>query len=610
MDRDQREPPPHTSSNGYFVPDVTYLDPGNRRMRIVTIGAGFSGIMYAYRFQNELENVEHVIYEKNGDIVPSHSYVYNFALNPYWSELYSSSDSIWKYLDRVCRVWDLRKYMQFNSRVIEATWNEDLGKWMLKVEQTYSDESTSVLEDECDVLIQATGMLNNPKLPQIQGLGSFKGRVVHTAQWPDDFTAAEWTGKKIVIVGAGSSSIQATPGMQPYAKELHVFIRSKSWLASVQPNYGLKPVCEARISLAQPQQRDTDIRVQGSQEEQESFARDHAKLVSQARVYEAGANRVWKALFKDSPEQEALRSRFQQIMRDELEDETLVKGLVPDFAVGCRRTSPGRAFMQALKKPNVFPHFTALAKVRETSVIGADGSEIADVDAIVLATGFDTTYLPRFNVVGMNGVSLRAKFTPNPDSYLGIGVPDFPNFILTFGPTFPVLTGSVTASISAVADYAIQMIKKIQAEDLLSVCPRQDVTDQFNEHCQTMLHGTVWEDHCNSWYKRPSDGRITAVWPGSALHFQEVVRHPRWEDFHIKSRNKLNMWAFLGRGFTRTERDVNADIAPYMNVDNLDLAFYDYDRFPLRKEAAPTPSQAREQTLRPRPEAVERNGGP
>ncbi|KIW80202.1 hypothetical protein Z517_06817 [Fonsecaea pedrosoi CBS 271.37] len=589
MERDQREPPPHTSSNGYFVPDVTYLDPGNRRMRIVTIGAGFSGIMYAYRFQNELENVEHVIYEKNGDIggtwlenrypncaFPSHSYVYNFALNPYWSELYSSSDSIWKYLDRVCRVWDLRKYMQFNCRVIEATWNEGLGKWMLKVEQTYSDESTCVLEDECDVLIQATGMLNNPKLPEIQGLGSFKGRVVHTAQWPDEFNAAEWTGKKIVIVGAGSSSLQATPGMQPYAKELHVFIRSKSWLASVQPNYGV---------------------IQGSQEEQESFARDHAKLVSQARVYEAGANRVWKALFKDSPEQEAFRSRFQQIMRDELEDETLVKGLVPDFAVGCRRTSPGRAFMQALKKPNVFPHFTALAKVRETSVIGADGSEIADIDAIVLATGFDTTYLPRFNVVGMNGISLRAKFTPNPDSYLGIGVPVLIYFIVTFGPTFPVLTGSVTASISAVADYAIQMIKKIQAEDLLSVCPRQDITDQFNEHCQTMLHGTVWEDHCNSWYKRPSDGRITAVWPGSALHFQEVVRHPRWEDFHIKSRNKLNS-------------DINADIAPYMNVDNLDLAFYDYDRFPLRKEAAPTPSQAREQTLRPRPEAVERNGGP
>ncbi|OAL38579.1 hypothetical protein AYO20_02229 [Fonsecaea nubica] len=511
MDRDQREPPPHTNSNGYFVPDVTYLDPGNRRMRIVTIGAGFSGIMYAYRFQNELENVEHVIYEKNGDIGGTwleNRYPNCACDGKSFTIVIAVNDSIWKYLDRVCRVWDLRKYMQFNSRVIEATWNEDLGKWMLKVEQTYSDESTSVLEDECDVLIQATGMLNNPKLPETQGLGSFKGRVVHTAQWPDDFNAAEWTGKKIVIVGAGSSSIQATPGMQPYAKELHVFIRSKSWLASVQPNYGF-----VRLAFLWPNLNNVILT-----SEFKGLKKNKRVLpvITQNwfRKHESMKQEVWKALFKDSLEQEALRSRFQQIMRDELEDETLVKGLVPDFAVGCRRTSPGRAFMQALKKPNVFPHFTALAKVRETSVIGADGSEIADIDAIVLATGFDTTYLPRFNVVGMNGISLRAKFTPNPDSYLGIGVPDFPNFILTFGPTFPVLTGSVTASISAVADYAIQMIKKIQAEDLLYVCPRQDITDQFNEHCQTMLHGTVWEDHCNSWYKRPSDGRITAVWPG------------------------------------------------------------------------------------------------
>lgn len=88
------------------------------------------------------------------------------------------------------------------------------------------------------------------------------------------------------------------------------------------------------------------------------------------------------------------------------------------------------------------------------------------------------------------------------------------DFVISFGPTFPILTGSVTASLSAVADYAIQMIKKIQAEDLHSVTPRQDVSEQFNEHCQTMLHGTVWEEDCNSWYKRKSDGRITAVWPG------------------------------------------------------------------------------------------------
>ena len=87
------------------------------------------------------------------------------------------------------------------------------------------------------------------------------------------------------------------------------------------------------------------------------------------------------------------------------------------------------------------------------------------------------------------------------------------SFEVFFGPTFSVLAGSVNASLTAVADLAIAVIHKIQTEDIRSISPKQSATDQFNEHTQTMLHGTVWEDECNSWYKN-EDGHITAVWPG------------------------------------------------------------------------------------------------
>jgi len=195
---------------------------------------------------------------------------------------------------------------------------------------------------------------------------------------------------------------------------------------------------------------------------------------------------------------------------------------------------------------------------------------------------------------------LAEKFTPRPDSYLGLSTPGFPNFVLFFGPSFPVLAGSVTASLTAVADLAIAMIRKIQTEDLWSIAPREDVTNLFNEHAQTMLHGTVWEDACNSWYKN-QDGRITAVWPGSALHFQDVIRSPRWEDWEIKYMNKHNMFAYLGLGFTTIERDPDADKAPYMNVEKLDPAFYDFEKYPWRVEPSPTAAQARKLTLKPRP---------
>ncbi|KAH3940636.1 hypothetical protein HBH98_219190 [Parastagonospora nodorum] len=581
----------HTNKHGYTVPDITYKDPNNRRLRVVTIGTGFSGVLLAYKLKNETENVEHVMYEKNGDIggtwlenkypncacdVPSHSYTYNFALNPFWPELYSKSDQIWIYLDRVCRAFDLRKYMHFNSRVIEAKWSEDDSRWDLKIEQSYADETKKIVYDHCDVLLQVTGLLNHPIVPSIEGLENFRGRVLHTAQWPDDYGESQWKGQRMVIIGAGSSSVQTTPGVQPHVKHLDIFIRSKAWLASAQPDNVAKPTF--------------------SKNEQEEFLNDKAKLVSQARIYEEKVNMIWKAMLNDSPEQKVLQERSREKMRKHLKRPELIEALTPDFPVGCRRTTPGVPFMEALTQPNVNTHFTAVSKITETSVIGEDGTEVKDVDAIVMATGFDTTYRPHFDVIGQNGISLRDKFTPDPDSYLSMAVPGFPNFITFFGPTFPVLAGSVTASLTAIADFAIKMINKIQAENLRGLAPKQSVTDQFNTHVQTALHGFVWSNDCNSWYTR-RDGRVTAVWPGSALHYQDVVSSPRWEDWEITYKNPHNMWAYLGLGFTKTERDPKADKAPYLTVDCLDPAFYNLASTPLFEGKPPTAEEARKRSL-------------
>ena len=160
--------------------------------------------------------------------------------------MYSSSDSIWVYLDRVCQVFGLRKYMNFNSHVREARWNEELGRWDLVIERDFGDHIETI-RDHCDVLLQATGLLNNPKLPDIPGIDSFKGRKVHTAQWPDDYREKDWAGETVAIIGGGSSSVQTTPGMQPHVKQLHVYLRSRTWLASAQPDNPHGPVCMFHI---------------------------------------------------------------------------------------------------------------------------------------------------------------------------------------------------------------------------------------------------------------------------------------------------------------------------------------------------------------------------
>lgn len=163
--------------------------------------------------------------------------------------------------------------------------------------------------------------------------------------------------------------------------------------------------------------------------------------------------------------------------------------------------------MSAIQKENVDVHFTAVDEIDETGVIGNDGKH-REVDTIVCATGFDVTYKPRFPVIGRNGVDLYEKWKNEPESYLGLGCPDMPNWIMFVGPTWPVENGSVTGPLFGVAEYTIQIIKKMQRDRIKSWVPRQDITDRFNEHAQEWIKHTVWKSDCRSWYKNNETGRV------------------------------------------------------------------------------------------------------
>ncbi|KAK6431576.1 hypothetical protein LTR95_012260, partial [Oleoguttula sp. CCFEE 5521] len=200
-------------SGGYEIrQDVTWGDPKNRKLKVLTIGGGVSGILMAYQIQKLTENVEHVIYEKNEDIagtwlenrypgcacdIPSHAYTYNFALNPDWPRFFSYSPDIFKYLEKVVSTFDLRKYMTFNTEVTGCFWNEEKGQWLVKLRQTKPGQEPRELEDTCDLLLHGTGILNNFKWPDIPGLkDKFKGKVVHTARWPKDYQKEQWANDR------------------------------------------------------------------------------------------------------------------------------------------------------------------------------------------------------------------------------------------------------------------------------------------------------------------------------------------------------------------------------------------------------------------------------
>ncbi|KAK5112948.1 hypothetical protein LTR62_003770 [Meristemomyces frigidus] len=559
-------------SSGYNIdPDSTYNDPNNRKLKVLTIGAGVTGILLAYRLQKDTPNVEHVIYEKNSDIggtwlenrypgcacdIPSHAYTYQFALNPDWPRFFSYSPDIWKYLDKVCNTFDLRKYMTFNTEVTGAYWDDGKGEWKVELRETRNGEVVREFRETCHLLLHGTGILNNFKWPDIPGLkDKFKGRVVHTARWPKDYPTEKWADDRVAVIGSGASSIQTVPTMQPHAKHLDIFVRTAVWFVQIANNYG--------------QNKEYD------EGERDNFRHNPKALVDHAKDIEDQVNGLWGAFYSDTEAQKQGQELFRNRMAEHIKDERLLKGFTPTFGIGCRRITPGDPYMAAIQKENVDVHFTPVESCTEDGVVGGDGVE-RKVDTIVCATGFDVSYKPRFPLVGKDGVDLREKWKDCPESYLGLGVPGFPNFMTFIGPTWPVENGSVMGPLHSVSDYAVQIIKKMQNENIKSWTPDQHKTDLFNNHVQEWVKWTVWKEDCRSWYKDNKTGRVNAVWPGSSMHYQQVIASPRYEDFHIEYHDK-NPWAHLGMGWTVENRagPEAADCSPYLSLNNIDPKWYE-----------------------------------
>ncbi|KAF2123552.1 FAD/NAD(P)-binding domain-containing protein [Dothidotthia symphoricarpi CBS 119687] len=553
-------------STGYNIPDIAY-DVRSLHMvklRVLTIGTGVSGIQAAYQIQKNCENVEHVMYEKNAGLggtwlenrypgaacdVPSHAYTMNFALNPDWPRFFSHAPDIEAYLRKVCEVFDLLKYMTFNTEVIRAEWQDNTGKWKVSLRQKTPSGETREFEDECDLLLYATGFLNSYKWPKIKGVDKFKGRVVHTAAWPEDYQKEQWANDRVAIIGSGASSIQTVPNMQPFAKHLDVFVRTGVWFVQVANNYGQNK--------------------EYSQEERDAFRNDPKKLVAHAKDIENQINGGWGAYYTGSEAQKKAQDFSKGRMQDFIKDKRLLEGFTPKFEVGCRRVTPGDPYMVAIQKENVDVHFTAVEEITEKGAIGGDGVE-REVDTIVCATGFDVSYRPRFPVIGKNGVDLHDKWKTEPLSYLGLGCPDMPNMIMFVGPTWPVENGSVTGPLLSVAEYALQVIKKMQRDHIKSWVPRQDITDRYNEHAQEWIKHTVWKSDCRAWYRDNDTGRVNAIWPGSSNHYAEIIATPRYEDFEIEYQHK-NPWAHIGMGSSmRNINFPNSDVSPYLQVENID----------------------------------------
>ena len=206
---------------------------------------------------------------------------------------------------------------------------------------------------------------------------------------------------------------------------------------------------------------------------------------------------------------------FTQNMKRRLANNPgLIDDLLPSFPPACRRLTPGPGYLEALTDDKVNLITSDIVKVDETGIITADGRH-RPVEMLVCATGFDTSYTPRFLIKGRGGATLSGRWQQTPETYLSLATDGFPNYFISLGPNAGLGEGNLLLLIEKGIDYVTECVRKMQRDNIRAMSVRREAVQRFTQYCDAYFARTVFSGKCRSWYKGGTkDGRVTALWPG------------------------------------------------------------------------------------------------
>lgn len=412
--------------------------------------------------------------------------------------------------------------------------------------------------EKADFVLPAIGRFNDWRLPDYPGVADYKGHIRHTSNWDPSFDP---TGKTIAVIGNGASGIQVLPNVQLLAKHIDHYARNKTWIAAswAGDERTFEPQWYAAEKKAELEDRDTYLKFR--------------------KEIESKYWRRFPALFRGSKESAEMHDRFVQIMSQRTgQNKELIDRLIPDFNPNCRRLTPGPGYLEALAAPNVTFIQDHIARFTETGIETVTGEHRA-VDAILCATGAAIDFIPPFSIRA-RGLNLQDAWRPGtkeaqrdplhygfPYTYLGLAVPNVPNLLFIAGPHGTGPSGTVPHSVEVQLTYYAKLLRKVSSQAIKSIAPSKQAADDFVEYADAFFPKTVLTDNCSSWANGGKAGqRIHGIWPGSAGQVTLVRKEPRWEDWEYEywhsSGNRFAGW--LGNGWTRKEKDENADITPYL----------------------------------------------
>ena len=477
-------------------------------VRVAVIGAGMSGILTGIRLLAAgMRNI--AIYEKAASLggtwrentypglscdVPSHHYVYSFEPNPEWSHMFAPGAEIHGYFERTAHKYGVAPYIRYNKELVAATFTDD--RWQL----TFADGE----QDEATVVIAATGVLHHPVYPDIEGLGSFARPCFHSARWDH---SVELAGKRLGIIGTGSTAIQIVTGLIDKVAKLKLFQRTAQWVLP----YPNEPYSEDQKAefRAHPDKM-TEMFWHMAQQFNSSFAR---------------------AVIGDQTQMARIEQRCRMNLEHNILDPALRRKLTPDYKVACKRLIMSDTFYGAIQQPNAQLVTAGIERIEPSGVRTVDGA-LHELDVLVLATGFDGhRFMRDVDITGLDGLKLNDAWQQSLQAYRCLAVPKFPNFFMLIGPHSPIGNFSLILIAEMQVDYILKLIARIRDRECRALAPTEAATSAFNTDIRDAMQHTVWVSGCRSWYLDKNGTPVT--WPWSFERFQDDMREPNLAEFEM-----------------------------------------------------------------------------
>ncbi len=483
---------------------------------VIVVGAGFAGLYMLHRLRGL--GLDARVLEAGSGIggtwfwnrypgarcdIQSMEYSYQFSEELQqeweWSERYATQPEILTYINHVADRFDLRKDIQLNTRVASAVFSETADHWKVTTETGEAFDARFV--------VMATGCLSQPNRPPFDGAEDFEGDIYHTGQWPHQ--PVDFTGKRVAVVGTGSSGIQSIPLIAAQADHLTVFQRTPNFSVPAHNaplNSDAVSDIKARYNAYRDENRQTAFHADFDYNEANALDVSKEERVREYESRWARGGLPFLAAFADlmfdtnanATAADFIRGKIKNIV----EDPELADKLSPKSIVGCKRLCVDTDYYATFNRDNV-----ELVDVNDEPIerFTSQGLKTSErdlaFDAVVLATGFDamTGAITRVDIRGSDGVSIQEAWSDGPKTYLGVAIAGFPNLFTVTGPGSPSVLTNMLPTIEHSVDWIADCIAYVNQKGVARIDATREAQDEWVAHVIDVGDTSVYP-HCNSWY--------------------------------------------------------------------------------------------------------------